>query len=458
MSNSASARSFTELFRQLSPPIKEQRYLLGVRGLLVIEAFVWVFLQTFVPAAVKDSNNTTGPFYQTILRKSLSVLFWNESLIYSAFILLSARTICVPFLNISTKTSVASASFRRGIRLWFPVAVALAIVKVTFSKIGLDYVDRFKTITGNSSFETPYLLSSFTIYFNSVFNLFFTTFNFSSQSGSLAFPAQTLWVVNVIYAQSYTVYMTMVIIPYTRNRWRVEAAIIFILTAWWVQSWAWYTITGLTLADAVMNMDFKARARHGVPIWRTRLRCPLWIICVFFMASGLTIEYLWVAWRPQSSNIELKGHTGLYYTGGLNTNYNLIQPQARDDNYLVLLGFFLLLESSDFIQWLFDNRFFVYLGSRSLSESQSSLCGVSFELICHFSGYFLIQSTIIYTIGIKLFLFLHIDKYNLSSQLATGLCLLVCLGVSIPCAEIFHSFVDYPSKLIAHVIFNWIRK
>ena len=369
MKSHASTGPLTVLFRQRWAPIKEQRYLLGVRGLLVIQAFVWVFLQTFVPAAVKDSNNTTGPNYQIILRKSLSVLFWNESLIYSAFILLSGRTVCIPFLKVSTKTSVASACFRRGVRLWFPVAVALAIVKVTFSKIGFDYIDRFKNITGNTSFETPYPLSNFIIYFNSVFNLFWTTFNFSSQAGSRAFPAQTLWVVNVVYSQSYTVYMAMVIIPYTRNRWRVEAAIIFILTAWWVQSWAWYTITGLILADAVVNMDFKRRASHGVPIWRTPLRCPLWLIYVILMAAGLTMQYLWVVWRPESSNIELKGHTGLYYTGGLNTNYNLIQPQARDDNYLVLLGFFLLLESSDFVQWLFDNPFFVYLGSRSLSKS-----------------------------------------------------------------------------------------
>jgi hypothetical protein len=377
MENRASAGPLTVLFRQRWPPVKEQRYLLGVRGLLVIQAFVWVFLQTFVPAAVKDSNNSTGPNYQVILRKSLSVLFWNESLIYSAFIFLSARTVCIPFLRDSTKTSVASACFRRGVRLWFPVAVALAIVKVTFSKIGLDYVDRFKEITGNTSFETPYPLSSFIIYFNSVFNLFWTTFNFSSQAGSLAFPAQTLWVVNVVYAQSYTVYMTMVVIPYTRNRWRVEAAIIFILTAWWVQSWAWYSITGLLLADAVMNMDFKARVPHGVPIWRTPLRCPLWLIYIFLMAAGLTMQYLWVAWRPESSNIELEGHTGLYYTGGLNTDYSLIQPQARDDNYLFLLGFFLLLESSDFVQWLFDNQFFVYLGSRSLSKSSSCILALS---------------------------------------------------------------------------------
>jgi hypothetical protein len=339
----------------------------------VIQAFIWVFLQTFVPAAVKDSNNTTGPNYQIIIRKTLSVFFWNESLLYSAFILLSARTICIPFLQNSTKTSVASACFRRGLRLWVPVTAALAIVKITFDRTGMDYIAHFQQATENVSFVVPYPLSSTLVYFNSVFNLFWTTFNFSTQAGSRAFPAQTLWVVNVIYTQSYTVYMTMIIIPYTRARWRVEAATVFILTAWWVQSWAWYTITGLLLADAVQNMDFKASARRGVPIWRTPVRVPLWVVYTFLMAAGVTWQYFEVIWRPANANIELEGDLGSYFTGGfsggLDTNLNFIQPQARDDNYPLLVGFFLLLESSDLVQRLFENRLFVYLGSRSLSKS-----------------------------------------------------------------------------------------
>ncbi len=371
--------ALTHLFRRRCQPIKDQRYLLGFRGFLVIQAFVWVFMQTFVPVTVKGSNNTTGPNYQIILRKTLSVLFWNESLIYSAFILLSARTICIPFLKNSTKTSVASACFRRGLRLWFPTAVSLAIVKISFSKIGMDYIEHFKEVTGNVSFATPYYLSSTLVYFNSVFELFWTTFNFATQAGSQAFPAQTLWVVNVIYTQSYTVYMTMVVIPYTRARWRVQVAVLFILTAWCVQSWAWYTITGLLLADAVMNMDFKARARHGVPIWRTPIRLPLWLIYTVLMGVGITMQYLWIAWRPSSANVELEGNLGLYYTGGLTTtaDYNLIQPQATDANYPVLLGFFLLLESSDIVQRIFDNPLLVYLGTRSLCKSithSSSFC------------------------------------------------------------------------------------
>merc|ERR1712054_32137 len=36
-----------------------QDYLIGVRGCLAIMSFLWVFLQTFVPAAVAHSANDT---------------------------------------------------------------------------------------------------------------------------------------------------------------------------------------------------------------------------------------------------------------------------------------------------------------------------------------------------------------------------------------------------------------
>jgi hypothetical protein len=65
---------------------------------------------------------------------------------------------------------------------------------------------------------------------------------------------------------SFTIYMTMVIIPYTRRSWRVKGAFFFIITAWWVQSWAWYSITGLLLADVTTNMDFKVKAQRGIKV------------------------------------------------------------------------------------------------------------------------------------------------------------------------------------------------
>lgn len=343
-------------------------YLTGFRGLLVIQSFLWVFLTAFVPATVKGSKNLDGPAYQVLLRKIVSVLFWNDGLIYSAIIILSARTICLPYLQSSSAQTLASALFRRTTSLFFPLAVALAILAITFSQIGTSYIGLLTTMTGNKSISVPYRISNATIYFNSLFTMFWTTRNYTSQAASLAFPSGTLWVISAVYQQSYTIYMTVLIIPYTRPAWRVQGFTIFIITAFWVQSWAWYSITGLLLADAVQNMDFRARSARGIKIWRS-IRLPTSILYVVLMAAGLAMQYMWVAWRPEFEHYELQGHTGLYYTGGLNVDYDLGQPQARDDNYLILLGFFLLLETSEMLRWVFANPLFVFLGRRSYSKS-----------------------------------------------------------------------------------------
>jgi hypothetical protein len=289
-----SMEKYTTFFKDKPLVCPEQSYLLGVRGFLVIQSFIWVFLQTFVPTTVKDSANPHGPLYQEILRKTLSVLFWNETMIYSATILLSARVICISFLTAPSQTVAASSIFRRGIRLWFPTVVSLAIIKAIFSSISTSYITEFKTATDNLSITTPYEIPNALAYFNSVFDVFWVTGKFNDQAANYAFPTQTLWIVSVIFEQSYTVYMTMLIIPYTRKEWRVLGGVLFILTAWWVQSWAWYTITGMLLADSVMNMDFKSLSKEGIPLgkwsyWNRfkSLVLPSWVIYAIFCVAGL---------------------------------------------------------------------------------------------------------------------------------------------------------------------------
>ena len=357
-----------------TPTPYEQKYLLGFRGLLVIETFLWIFLQTFVPVTVAHNLNPNGKLYQEIIRKSLSVLFWNEYFLYGAIIFLSARSIAIPFIRDPTKQRVARAVLCRGITLWFPVAVSLAIIKLAFSQTGQDYIYLFIRRTGNNSIQVPYNIPNAFAYFNSVFNLFWTSHNFSVQAGSTAFPSQTLWIITAVYMQSYTVYMTMIIIPFTRNKWRVQGAIFFILTAWWCYSWAWYTISGLILCDMVMKMDFKAKAQRGIPISYLRrsdgsmFRLPTWIPAIALIGAGLLLQFLWTAWRPDLVDREYMYHSGLYYSGGLNVQYETRHIPARIDVYLMLLGIFALLESSDLLQRFFSNKFLLYLGSRSLSK------------------------------------------------------------------------------------------
>ena len=83
------------------------------------------------------------------------------------------------------------------------------------------------------------------------------------------------------------------------------------------------------------------------------------------------MQYLWTDWRPRYENKELLAHASLYNPDVLNTRLNSKEPQARDDNYLILIGFHLLLEYSSLLQTIFQNPFFVYLGRRSLSKLRS---------------------------------------------------------------------------------------
>lgn len=330
-------------------------------------AFLWTFLRVFAPAAVKGSLNEDGPAYQLGLRKSLSVLFWNDTLIYGSIIFLSARTICLPFLLDSSKTVLASTVFRRGIRLWFPVATAMIIVYFSFTQTILTRLLDFATLTGNTSLDTDlYLLPNSLANFNAIFMTFWTTHNFQLQAASFAFPSQMLWVISAVFQQSYTVYMAMVTIPYTRPRWRVFGAIAFVLTAWWVYSWAWYSISGLLVADAVMNMGLTPGGSASC-ITISKVRIPVWIIGSIFMSAGFIMQFVWTAARPDLQNAELMYHTGIYNTGGLNTSVDVKDNQIRADCYLIVLGFSLILETSSVLQSIFRNKFLVLLGRRSLS-------------------------------------------------------------------------------------------
>lgn len=350
-----------------SSRLPSQDYLIGLRGVFVIQSFLFVFFQTFLPAAVADSKNTTGPLYQTILRKVLSVLFWNESLIYSFIILLSSRTICIPFLANANRSVCASSIFRRGLRLWIPTFIIFSLSAAAFSTTSTQYITDFLNITGNISTSAPMRMRNFLVYFNSLFDLFWLINAYGSQAANKAFPSGTLWIVSVLFQQSYTVYMTMVIVPYTRPSWRVKALCIFIATAWWVQSWAWYSVTGLLLADVVLNMNFQFKSRSGFSIGK--IGVPMWPFYSVLILVGVLLQYLFIAWRPEYRDDELKGHTGLYNSGSLNEGLDLDQPQARDDNYLIVLGVLLLVETYDGLQKVLRNRVLVEMGKRSFSGS-----------------------------------------------------------------------------------------
>ncbi|KAI8935845.1 hypothetical protein NX059_007362 [Plenodomus lindquistii] len=426
---------FSSAFEVPSAANRDQDYLIGLRGTLVIQSFLFVFFQAFLPTAVPDSNNTDGPLYQKALRKSFSVLFANEALIYSWIIFLSARTLCLPYLTNSAREVCASSVFRRCIRLWVPTFIAYSLAAAAFSTSSTEYITEFLTLTGNVSTNTPLRFRNFLIYFNSLFNIFWLNKDYAAQAANSAFPSSTLWIVSVLFQQGYTVYMTMVIVPYTRTSWRVKALLLFIVTAFWVQSWAWYSVTGLLIADAVVNMHFQSRSRHGFQI--AGLQVPIWPLYVATAFTGYLLQFLFISWNPGMRKNELYGHTGLYTGGEMNKDLDESQKLARVDNYLIMVGVMLLIETFEWPRNILRSKAFVALGRRSFSV-------------------FLVQSIVIYTAGIKLWL--HLNKLGTSDTLNTFAVFCACAPAVALASEVFYRLIDIPSIAFARVSWAWMTK
>ncbi|KAF2845161.1 hypothetical protein T440DRAFT_408747 [Plenodomus tracheiphilus IPT5] len=411
-------------------------FLIGLRGFFVIQSCFFVFLLVFAPNAVAFSPNarssTTTPHKAL---KLFSILLWNKGNISTGFLILSARTICIPFMTSGPgrRLSIAGSIFRRGIRVGVPVAVSLALSTAILHVLGYQNIDDFAKRTGNVSIVIPYRIDTLLVYFNSVFNLFWTTDNFLDQAGSYGFPGQMMWVISVIYQQSYTVYMTIIIIPYTRKTWRVKGAVLFILTAWWVQSWAWFTISGLVLADMALNMNLKVKAQRGVRQIYHAVTIPSYFVYFALLAIGILMQYLSVWSSKHNNNVSIANEAPYSASNFIERN-NHERPIAQIDNYLVLLSLFLFVETSDLLQWILSNPVFVYFGKRSLS-------------------FFLVQPIVTYTLGIRV----HEALRTANNVILIAACFISTLFVSLVGSETFYRAVEVPSHTMAHAAFEWMQ-
>jgi hypothetical protein len=359
--------SFRELFfSKSSTTTQQQDYLYGLRGVLAIESFLWLFLKTFVPAVVM--NEVSGPAYQVIIRKVFSVLLWNESLISSFFIILSARSICISFLQEPTTKAFARSLITRPLRIGIPLAFALAFSIAIFSSTSTVYIDVAAQALENPDLAIPTMPSTALASFNTIWDVLWIVRDFGKQMANQAFPGATMWAPSLIYSQSYTIYIAMVILPFTRASWHVQAIAIFSIGSFWFNSWGWYSAAGLFVADVSQNHNLRARLARGIKISES-VSFPYWILAILSVAVGLVMKYLWVAALPQHLRAELALHPSLHLTQGLTThNFNKDQAYARLDDYLIVVGVLFLLEMSSRLRSVFSSRFLVQVGKRSLSK------------------------------------------------------------------------------------------
>jgi hypothetical protein len=172
----------------------------------------------------------------------------------------------------------------------------------------------------------------------------------------------------LIYSQSYTTYIAMVILPFTRASWHVQAITMFSIGSFWFNSWGWYSAAGLFIADVSQNHDLRTRLDRGIKI-SEGVSFPYWILAFMSVVVGIMLKYLWVAALPQHLRAELALHPSLHLTQGLTAhNFNQDQAYARLDDYLIVVGVLFLFEMSSRMRSVFSSKLLVQVGKRSLSE------------------------------------------------------------------------------------------
>lgn len=356
----------------LSPAVEQtgagheaHTYLYGLRGILALSSLAWIFFQTFVPAVV--SNDTTGPTYQKVIRIIFSPLLWNQSLISAFYFALSARSICVRFLNNPKPVAYAGSIIRRIIRMPIAVGLASCIASCIFIGTGTAYVNKFNDVLPNNSISTPGTANNGLTVLNAAFDMFWVVRNYYYQAANDFWPSRTIWNVSLMYQQSWTVYFLMIILPYTRASWHFEGLAVFAFGSFWMCSWGWYDASALLLADYVTNAELRPRLEAGLKItddWKL----PPAISAALMTAVGVAMKYCWTAF-PQYVNEELVLHPYLDLSE-LTTRGEFVaaDPYPRLDNYLVIFGVLLFVETSAHMQSLLSAKWLVCLGRRSFSE------------------------------------------------------------------------------------------
>jgi hypothetical protein len=304
-----------------------------------------------------------------LLRKILAPLLWEESFIFCFFILLSARTVSISFLSNVHSNTFAKSLITRPIRMGIPLSVGLAISCAIFSTIDTNYLVQFADLIGNPYLRAPEKPAGATACFNSIWDLLWVTKDYSLQMGNLAFPSWTLWVPSAIYLQSYTVYILMVILPFTRPSWHIEGLFMFACGSWWFNSWGWYSATGLFLADISINPPLRASLMRGWSNTAGTVKVPYWAFAAVFVVVGTGLKYMWTAALPHIFWVgEADAHPAKYLGGGSFGYYDGTQPYPRMDNWFLIVGILVLLEFSDAAKNILGSKPLAFVGKRSLSK------------------------------------------------------------------------------------------
>jgi len=216
----------------------------------------------------------------------------------------------------------------------------------------------------------------------------------------------------------------------------------------------------------MQSMHLRNKLERGIPIrFGTKFGfwLPVWAtICLPMIAGGLIMQYVWTIVSPEHAMAEMNIHEGLYNAQNLNQGFDSSEANPRVDIYLIVLGFFLLLECSKILRTIFSAKWLVLLGNRSLSKSSRfptshriGLFTTVKQVLTRSAGIFLVAPLVIQTAGIKLYSFLVLAGIS-NDSLASVIALCVSLAGTMVLGEIFYRFVENPSRSLEQGLWTWI--
>ncbi|KAJ1025146.1 hypothetical protein NDA16_002652 [Ustilago loliicola] len=434
----------------LGRPARSSRlaYLEGLRGVLGLQVLIWTFFRIFAPAVVADRDVdgvypaaflSVAPQWQTILRKALSPLLFDRELQAALFVILSGRASLQTFIERRVATGLSGPAFKRPFRFLIPVVVTLCMVTLVIGVNGFRYAPEVSEALQNQLAMPAAQWGSALEFFNSVF-FFFSTSVYYKTARATQFipPAGTLWIIPVLFQQTYVLIILAFALPYTVLRYKNLGMILLILTTAWVGRWSWYTLTGLLLAEW-STIYLQLLPTKGIPINREGSRhIPTWVPGIAFLAIGTLLKYLWIAAFPEAAEREYIAHVD-GHTGKLNYSLNPSEiAYPRYDNWFLATGILYLVEISPSAQKILGSRVVAYMGRWAFSIA-------------------LISGTLMLSLGSLL-------RHHLVQNLGwsgeggiLGVLFVVLVPASLVLAEVYSRVVDDAGLWAANWLFKWIR-
>jgi hypothetical protein len=433
------------------PRRKRIAYLEGVRGLLGFQTLLWIFFRLFAPAIVTDTalDGTqpagfveSSPEWMNVLRKVLSPLLFDGSLIMAGFIILMGRASLQTFIERREATSLAGQCVRRPMRLVLPVALGLALTSIVSVTNGFKHLPWLSQRLNNDILTAPKVWESTIIYFNSVVTLFMAPTTLKDSRAVLSYPPYgVFWFIQVMFQQTYVLTVIAWTLPFTILRYKIIGGLLFIALSAWVATWSWYTITGLVICEfSVVHKQalpedkrFTLRLRGG----KHTLKISYNIIPYALILLGVVFRYLWIAAIPSKYDNEFVFHADIN-TGKLLRDVDPNkQAIPRYDNWLLITGFFILLELSPRLQSLFSRKPLVFMGR------------LAFSII-------LISATVMMSLGSLVYQYLVEQAGIESISTLTGVMFLIFIPLCLIFSFIWYLVVDEAFLRLSHLFYLFL--